>query len=49
MANPCYENNSSQPFGYSQLHTLAHVAMDHKAVMQYTNSQWNSRSHSDFR
>jgi hypothetical protein len=25
-----------------------HVATDHKAVMQYTNSQWNNRLHSDF-
>jgi hypothetical protein len=47
-ANPCCQRNSSQPFGYSQCHTLAHVAADHKAVMQYTNSQWNSRLHSDF-
>jgi hypothetical protein len=31
-----------------QRHTLAHVAADHEAVMQFTNSQWNSRLHSDF-
>jgi hypothetical protein len=46
--NPCCQCNSSQPFGYSQRHTLAHVAADHEAVMQYTNSQWNNRLHSDF-
>jgi hypothetical protein len=44
-ANPCYKHNSSQPFGYLQRHTLAHVAADHEAVMQYTNSQWNNRLH----
>jgi hypothetical protein len=27
---------------------FAHIAADHEAVMQYTNSQWNSRLHSDF-
>jgi hypothetical protein len=47
-ANPCCQRNSSQPFGYSQRHTLAHVAADHEAVLQYTNSQQNSRLHSDF-
>jgi hypothetical protein len=47
-ANPYCQCNSSQPFGYSQRHMLAHVAADHEAVMQYTNSQWNSRLHSDF-
>jgi hypothetical protein len=47
-ANPCCQRNSSQPFGYSQRHTLAHVAADHEAVMQFTNSQWNNRLHSDF-
>jgi hypothetical protein len=47
-ANPCCRRNISQPFGYSQHHTLPHVAADHEAVMQYTNSQWNSRLHSDF-
>jgi hypothetical protein len=47
-ANPCCQRNSSQPFGYLQRHTLAHVAANHEAVMQYTNSQWNSRLHSDF-
>ena len=36
------------PLGYSQLHTLAHVAADHEAVMQSTNSQWNNRSHKTF-
>jgi hypothetical protein len=46
--NPCCQRNNSQPFGYSQHHTLAHVATNHEAVMQYTNSQWNSRLHSDF-
>jgi hypothetical protein len=48
LANPCCQRNSSQPLGYSQCHTLAHVATDHEAVTQYTNSQWNNRLHSDF-
>ena len=29
---PCYQWNNPQPFGYSQRHTLAHVAADHEAV-----------------
>ena len=41
--SPVANATDLQPYGYSQHHTLAHVAADHEAVLQSPNYQWNDR------
>src|SRR3954465_5690024 len=44
--DPCCQYDSSLPFGYSQLHTLALLRRRPRdGNLQSTNSQWNNRSH----
>jgi hypothetical protein len=45
VCSPVANATDLQPYGYSRHHTLAHVAVDHEAVLQSPNTQWNSRSH----
>src|ERR1041385_2832658 len=47
--DPCCQCNSSLPFGYSQLHTLAQRSRRPRdGNLQSTNSQWNNRSHKTY-